>query len=419
MKVLILGRGGREHAIAWKISQSKNVDKIYVATGNAGMEEFAEIVNIKAEEVDKLLEFALDKKIDLTLVGPEVSFMRGIVDKFNEHNLKIMGPTRKVAQLEASKAFAKELMDKYNIPTAKYGAFDNEEEAFEYIETVGAPLVVRADGLAAGKGLIVAKDEITAKLAVNVMMKDKIFGEAGSKVVIEEFLVGRSITVFAFIQNNKVIGYTTAEDYKRAYDGDRGPNTGGMGAFSPSNKVDEKLIARIEKEILNSVLNAMKKEGLDYSGIMFINFILTNDGPKVVEFNLRFNDPLTQVILPRLENDLFEVIMHILNGEGDTIEIKWKDKICLGVVAVSQGYPLKYKTDFVISGIDEVNVGDDILLFHARTKKVGNNYLTCGGRIVDIISLGNSIEEVRKKVYGEMKKIDYYGIHYRHDIGIA
>ncbi|MDD2716959.1 MAG: phosphoribosylamine--glycine ligase [Candidatus Wallbacteria bacterium] len=419
MRILVLGRGGREHAIVWKVSRSPLVKKIYCATGNSGIAELAELVDIKAEDINGLLKFAEQKKIDLTLVGPEVSLTEGIVDLFHEHGLKILGPTKNVARLEGSKAFAKRLMMKYDIPTARFGAFSDEQEAFKYIEKVGAPLVVRADGLSAGKGIIIAKDEITAKLAVNVMIKDRIFGDAGRTVVLEEYLMGQEISCFLFIHKNKVLSFTTCEDYKRAYDGNRGPNTGGMGAFSPSNKVDAALEKKIEKEIFKPVITAMKKEGMEYSGVMFVSLILSEDGtPKVTEFNLRFNDPLTQVVLPRLNADLVEVVLGILNDDTKKLKIEWDKRSCLNVVGVSEGYPLKYSTGHVITGLDKVSCSPDLHLFHAGTKNHNGNLVTGGGRVFDITSIGKSIEEARKKVYEEIKKVCYSGIHYRKDIGI-
>lgn len=417
MKVLVLGRGGREYAIAWKVSQSPLVKKVFVATGNAGTEAFAENINIKSEDIDGLLKFALKEKIGLTLVGPEISFGEGIVDIFTENNLKIMGPTKKVSQLEASKSFAKELLDKYNIPTAKYGSFCTEQEAFKYIEEVGAPLVIRADGLAAGKGVIIAKEEITAKLAVNVMIKDKIFGDAGKSVVIEEYMTGETVNLFAFVHKNKALSTTTAHDYKRAYDSDRGPNTGGMGAFSPSKRVNTADKKNIEKTILKPVLDAMKKEGLEYSGIMFVSLILTENGPKVIEFNLRFNDPLTQVILPRLDGDLAEIILKILNDDVRGMKINWKKECCIGIVGVSGGYPLKYQKGYPISGFEELEKDNDVMLFHARTKDKNGQLVTCGGRIFDLVVLDKNMNNARKIVYEKIKKVYFSGIHFRKDIG--
>lgn len=418
MKVLVLGRGGREHAIVWKVAQSPLVKKVYCATGNSGISQLAELVSISAEKIHDLLDFALKKKIDLTLVGPEISLTEGIVDLFSENGLKIVGPTRKIAQMEGSKAFAKNLMEKYGIPTAGFGAFSSEQEAFAYIEQKGAPLVIRADGLSAGKGVIVARDEITAKLAVNVMMKDQIFGDAGKKVVIEEFLQGEEAACFAFIHKNKVLGSCTCEDFKRAYDGNRGPNTGGMGAFSPSEKISSAMMKKINKEILDPVLKAMKKEGMDYSGIMFVNLIICDGSPKVTEFNLRFNDPLTQVVLPRLKSDLVEVMNCILTDNVKDLKIEWDKRHSLSVVGVSQGYPLKYNEGFIISGLDKVSVCDDLFLFHAGTKMYNGQLVTSGGRVFDVTGLGKNLEEVREKVYQEMKKVCYTGIHYRRDIGV-
>jgi len=418
MKVLVLGRGGREYAIAWKVSQSPLVKKVFVATGNAGTKAFAENIDIKSEDIDGLLKFALKEKIDLTLVGPEVAFTEGLVDVFMKNDLKIMGPTKKVSQLEGSKSFAKRLLDKYDIPTANYGSFCSEEEAFKYIEEVGAPLVIRADGLAAGKGVIIAKDEITAKLAVNVMMKDKIFGEAGRSVVIEEYMTGETVSLFAFVHKNKSLSTTTAQDYKRAYDSDRGPNTGGMGAFSPSKRVSAADKKNIDKIILTPVLEAMKKEGLEYSGIMFVSLIITEKGPKVIEFNLRFNDPLTQVILPRLDGDLTEIILKILNDDVKDLKIKWKKDCCIGIVGVSGGYPLKYQKGYLISGFEELEKDKDVILFHARTKYKNGQLVTSGGRIFDIVVLDKNMKNARKVVYEKIKKVYFSGIHFRKDIGL-
>ncbi|MFA5480589.1 MAG: phosphoribosylamine--glycine ligase [Candidatus Muiribacteriota bacterium] len=417
MNVLVIGRGGREHAIAWKLSKSPLVKKVFCATGNAGIAEIAECVDIKAENIDELLKFAQRNKIEFTVVGPEISLTEGIVDKFEAKGLKIFGPNQQTAKLEGSKGYAKQIMEKYNIPTAKFGTFETQEEAFEYIEEVGAPLAIKTDGLSAGKGFIIAKDEITAKLAVNVMMQDKVFGDAGKNVVIEELLTGDEITITFFTDGEKCFGLTSAQDYKRAYDMNRGPNTHGMGAISPAPIWTSKVEKDVTKMVVEPFLKALKKEGLKMKGVIYMTLIITEKGPKVVELNVRFGDPETQVILPRLETDLAEIIYKILNNQTKDLKIKWGDQtICSQIV--SGGYPLKYITGRLITGIEKVKTDDNLFLFHSGTVLQNDRLNSNGGRVLCMTVKNNDVDKARKKLYENISKIFFREMHYRNDIGL-
>ncbi|MGM0606840.1 MAG: phosphoribosylamine--glycine ligase [Candidatus Muiribacteriota bacterium] len=417
MKFLVIGRGGREHAIVWKLSQSPQVEKIYCATGNAGISKIAECIDIKAEEIDELLKFALKNKIDYTIVGPEISLTEGIVDKFEAEGLKIFGPSRKTSRLEGSKAFAKKIMEKYNIPTAKFGTFDSQDKAFEYIEEVGAPLAIKTDGLSAGKGFIIAKDEITAKLAVNVMMQDKVFGDAGKHIVIEQLLTGDEITITFFTDSKKHYGLCSAQDYKRAYDMNRGPNTHGMGAISPAPVWNNKVEKEVENKVIKPFLKALKKEKLNMKGVVYMTLILTDEGPKVVELNVRFGDPEAQVVLPRMKTDLAEVVSKILEKKGDELKIEWGDKaICSQIV--SGGYPLKYITGRLITGIEKIKTSSKAVLFHSGTALQNERYYTNGGRVLCLTILNNDVQKARKKLYENISKVFFREMHYRNDIGL-
>ncbi len=418
MKFLVIGRGGREHAIVWKLSKSPLVKKIYCATGNAGMEDVAERINIKAEDIDELLKFALKNKVDYTIVGPEISLTEGIVDTFEEKGLKIFGPCANTAKLEGSKAYAKSIMEKYDIPTARFGTFENQEEAFEYIEEVGAPLAIKTDGLSAGKGFIIAKDEITAKLAVNVMMQDKVFGDAGKHVLIEELLSGDEITITFFTDGKKSFGLSSAQDYKRAYDMNRGPNTHGMGAISPAPVWNDKVEKDVMKKVVTPFLKALEKEDLSMKGVVYMNLILTEEGPKVVELNVRFGDPETQAILPRLKTDLAEIISKICDGKSSSLKVEWHDEKAICAQIVSGGYPLKYITGRLITGIEKIKEADDLVLFHSGTALQNERFYTNGGRVLCLSVRKDSVDQARKALYDNISKIFFREMHYRDDIGL-
>ncbi|MCK9225027.1 MAG: phosphoribosylamine--glycine ligase [Candidatus Muirbacterium halophilum] len=417
MNVLVIGRGGREHAIVWKLAQSPIVEKVFCATGNAGMCPHAECIDIKAEDVDELLKFAKRNKVAFTVVGPEISLTEGIVDRFEENGLKIFGPKKNTAQLEGSKAYAKKIMGKYKIPTARFGTFEDQDAAFKYIEDVGAPLAIKTDGLSAGKGFIIAKDEITAKLAVNVMMQDKVFGDAGKSIVIEELLSGDEVTITFFTNGEKMWGLVSAQDYKRAYDMNRGPNTHGMGAISPAPIWNDKIEADVKKFVINPFLKALKKEKLDIKGVVYMTLILTDEGPKVVELNVRFGDPESQVVLPRLKNDLAEVIKKILDDDTDDLKIEYESKaICSQIV--SGGYPLKYITGRLITGIEKIKQSKDLTLFHSGTVLQNERFYTNGGRVLCLTVKNDDVSKARKILYDNISKIFFREMHYRNDIGL-
>lgn len=416
MKILVVGRGAREHAIVWKVSRSRRVEAVCCATGNAGVAERATLVDIRAEEIDELAAFVKREKIDFTVVGPEVAFTEGIVDRFEALGLKAFGPSKKAAHLETSKAFAKQLMSRYKIPTARFGVFSDQEEAFRHLESNAPPFVIKADGIESGKGLIIAKDEITARLAVNVILKDKIFGEAGKSVIIEEMVTGRPLSVVAFTDGRRILGATTCGVYSRVYDGDRGPFTGGMGAFSPDPRCDGALLSDVRERILQPTIAAMAKEGRVLKGVLYMNLILAPDGPKVVDFQTRFNDPAAQVVLPRLQGDFVDLMEHVVDGKATPAEFEFDPRACVSVSLVSGGYPMKYSTGRVITGLDKVTASEDVLVFHARTGKVGDRWQTTGGRVLSVVGRGDDIAAARKIAYREAEKIFFQDIHYRRDI---
>lgn len=416
MKVLVIGRGGREHAIVWKISQNPKVKKIYCSTGNAGISEIAECIDIKAENVKELAKFAKKNKIDLTVVGgPEIAFEKGIVEEFIKKDLKIFGCTQKAAQLEISRAFAKSIMSKYKIPSSKYGVFKDQNEAFKYIEKNSPPYIIKADGQCAGRGQIIAKDEITAKVAVNVLMQDKLFGEAGSNIIIEESLKGELISVIGFTDGKNVTALSSSAKIVRAYDGNRGPSTGGIGAYSKILTLTPKMGERIKKEIIFPLVKGMKKEGAEYRGVLYTSIMLTNKGPKVVDFDVRFGDPETQVILPRLKTDLVDIMFAVIDQKLDKIKVEWDDRVALCVSVVSGGYPVRYSTGYEIQGIEKMS--NDIIVFHAGTSCRSGKYITNGGRIFNIVALKDNFKEASERIYEEINKLYFKDIHYRKDIG--
>lgn len=417
MKVLIVGGGGREHAIAWKLSKEKNIEKIYCAPGNVGISEVAQCIDINDSDIDKLLAFAKENKIDLTIVGPEVPLVKGIVDEFEKCGLRIFGPNKECARLEGSKAFSKDFMIRHNIPTAKYREYTNIEDAKNEIDTFGYPVVIKADGLAAGKGVVIPQNREEAIQALHEMMSHKKFGEAGNKIVVEEFLKGIETSILAFVDNNTIIPMVSAKDHKKVYNNEEGPNTGGMGTFSPSEIYTDKLAKEIEKEILLKTLEGFKKDRLDYKGILFIGLMITEEGAKVLEYNVRFGDPETQSVLFRLETDLNKIMKAILDNKLNEIDIVYKKEEAVCVMLTSGGYPDNYEKGKVIEGLNKLD--DDIVVFHSGTKLIDGKLVTNGGRVLGITSSASTVEEAAKKVYENIKRINFEGMHYRTDIGIT
>lgn len=414
MKVFVIGSGAREHAIVWKLSQSKKVSRIFCAPGNGGISQLAQCVDIQPEDIDALLEFALKENIDLTVVGPEGSLVAGIVDRFSEKGLKIFGPCKKAARLEGSKKYAKEFMERFGIPTAKYSAYNNAEEAKEALKKYTFPLVIKADGLASGKGVIICNNIEEAKAAIKLVLEDKKFGDAGKEIIIEEFLQGVEASLLCLVDGKKIIPLESARDYKRLLDNDEGPNTGGMGCVSPNKILDERLLAETKSEILDKILKGIQEEDMNFKGILFIGLMITPIGAKVLEFNVRFGDPETQVILPRLESDIVDIFQKTIDESISEEDLIWNSKTCICTVLASKGYPEAYEKGKVISGLDKVD--EDIILFHAGTKKE-NEILTDGGRVLSVTTLAHSLEKGRNKIYHNINKIYFEGIQYRKDIG--
>ena len=416
MKVLVVGSGGREHALVWKISQSPMVDKIYCAPGNAGIGEMAECVAIKAEDLDGLLEFAVQNEIGLTVVGPEVPLTMGIVDKFQEKGLKIFGPSGRAAEIEGSKTFAKDLMAKYGIPTAKYGAFTDAAEAKAFLAEVGLPCVVKADGLAAGKGVLICETKEEAETAVEDILVDNKFGNAGSRVVVEEFLTGQEVSMLAFSDGKTIVPMVSSQDHKRIWDGDKGLNTGGMGAYSPAPIYTADIHEIVVPQVLEATIKAMEQEGRPFAGILYAGLMLTADGPKVLEFNARFGDPETQAVLPRLKSDLVEIFLAIIDGRLAEMNIEWHEEAAVCVVMASGGYPESSDKGRVITGLKEAEEAGAIV-FHAGTKETDGNIVTNGGRVLGISALGKDIAEAIDNAYKGVKQITFENMQYRTEIG--
>ncbi|PAD81218.1 phosphoribosylamine--glycine ligase [Niallia circulans] len=413
MKVLVIGRGGREHAICTKVSESEKVETVFVAPGNVGMTDVAERIEIAETEVEKLVDFALTQKIDLTIVGPEVPLLLGVVDAFQAAGLKVFGPNQRAAEIEGSKSFAKDLMKKYHIPTGEYQTFSDYEAAKAYIEEMGAPIVIKADGLAAGKGVTVAMNMEEALESIQEMLVGEKFGSASATVVIEEFLAGEEFSLMSFVNGETVIPLEIAQDHKRAFDGDKGPNTGGMGAYSPVPHIDPAIVQTAIETIVKPAAKAMIAEDRTFTGILYAGLIATDKGPKVIEFNARLGDPETQVILPRMKSDLVEVILSILNGETPSIE--WYEEDMLGVVIAAKGYPEAYEKGAVIQGLDKM---EDVSIFHAGTDlNEAGAFTTNGGRVLLVAAKSRTLKEAQDKVYKELKKLESDGIFYRKDIG--
>ena len=420
MKVLIVGSGGREHALAWKIAQSPRVEKIYCAPGNAGIAEYAECVDIKAMEFERLAAFAKEKAIDLTVVGMDDPLVGGIVDVFETQGLRVFGPRKNAAILEGSKAFSKDLMKKYNIPTAAYENFDDPQEALHYLETeANFPIVLKADGLALGKGVLICNTLEEAKAGVRTIMEDKQFGSAGNRMVIEQFMTGREVSVLTFVDGKTIKSMTSAQDHKRAGDGDTGLNTGGMGTFSPSPFYTKEVEEFCEQKIFQPTVDAMAKEDREFKGIIFFGLMLTENGPKVLEYNARFGDPETQVVLPRMKTDIVDIFEACIDGTLDQIDLEFEDNAAVCVVLASEGYPVKYEKGYEIHGLEKFKETDGYYVFHAGSALKDGKIVTNGGRVLGVTAKGEDLKAARENAYKAVDWIDFDNKYFRHDIGKA
>ena len=414
MRILVVGGGGREHAICWKLNNESNVEKIYCAPGNAGISSVAKCIDIQDSDIENLLKFAKENQIDLTIVGPEIPLVAGIVDAFEKEGLKIFGPNKECAQLEGSKAFSKDFMIRHNLPTAKYKEYTNLDEAISEIDSFGYPVVIKADGLAAGKGVVIPENREDAITTLKEMMSDHKFGNAGDKIVVEEFLNGIETSILAFVDNDTIVPMVSSKDHKKVFEGETGLNTGGMGTFSPSEIYTDELAKEVQEKILDKTLEGFKKDNLNYKGILFVGLMITEDGPKILEYNVRFGDPETQSVLFRLDTDLNKIISAILDNNLKNIEINYSKEEAICVMLTSGGYPENYEKGKVISGLE--NLDSDIVVFHSGTKFDNENIVTNGGRVIGITAKGKTVKEAGKKVYENIKKINFEGMHYRKDI---
>lgn len=418
MKILVVGGGGREHTIVWKISQSPKVDKIYCTPGNGGISELAECADIKATDIDGVVKFAKEKSVDMVMVAPDDPLVAGMVDALEAEGIRAFGPRKSAAIIEGSKAFSKELMKKYNIPTAAYEVFTDSAKAVEYLKKGTFPAVIKADGLALGKGVIIAQNLEEAEQAIHEMMDDKKFGESGSRVVIEEFLTGPEVSVLAFTDGKTVVPMVSAQDHKRAFDDDKGLNTGGMGTFSPSRLYDAEKAEECMNNIFLPTINAMNAEGRTFKGVLYFGLMMTKNGVKVIEYNCRFGDPETQVVLPRLKTDLVEIFEAVIDGRLSEINIEWNDNAAVCVVMASGGYPVKYQSGYEISGIDNAENDNDVTVFHAGTKKQDDKFVTAGGRVLGVTAVAENLDKAIEKAYKAVDKISFKDAHFRKDIGI-
>jgi len=416
IKILVIGGGGREHTLVWKLAQSPRVKEIYAAPGNAGTAKIARNLDIKPNDIEALAKTAAAEKIDLTVVGPEAPLASGIADQFLIRGLQIFGPTRQATEIESSKVFAKELMQKYKIPCARSVSFSDYNKAKDYVKQQQPPIVVKADGLAAGKGVILAESIPKALEALALIMEKKAFGAAGDRVIIEEHLSGREMSTFAFTDGQTVVPMTAACDYKPAYDGNRGPNTGGMGSYSPPPFLTPALAKTIREKIMEPTVEAMHDEGRAYRGVLYGGLMISDSNPKVLEFNARFGDPEAQVTLPLLQTDLVDIMLAVNDNKLDKLKVEWSRDACVGVVMASGGYPGSYKTGFPISGLDDLD--KDIMVFHAGTRLEGGKIVTSGGRVLAVVATGKTIAEAREKVYKNISRINFEGCHYRKDIAL-
>ena len=419
MRILVIGSGGREHALAWKLRQSSEAERIFCAPGNAGTGEIAENVAIPAGDLDALLRFARENRVDLTVVGPDDPLAAGIVDLFAAEGLRAFGPTKSAARLEASKIFAKELMRAQKIPTAEARTFPDSGEALDYCERVKFPVVIKADGLALGKGVIIAPDAATAKSTIDEMMNRGRFGEAGRRIVIEQFLHGTECSLHALVDGSSYRLLESARDHKRALDGDQGPNTGGMGAFSPANNWNKKLQSQFEAEIMQPLLHGLLQEGITFRGLLYPGLIITNQGARVLEFNCRFGDPETQALLPRMKSDLLPLLQATIDGNLSNCAIEWDRRVAVTIVLASGGYPGKYETGKAISGLDDAAKLEDVQVFHAGTKRANSEVRTAGGRVLAVTALGSTLEAARTRSYEAVSCIHFENCHYRHDIALG
>ena len=418
MKIFVIGGGGREHALIWKLKQSTSVDRIFCAPGNAGTAAIAENVAIAASDLPQLRAFAKQNVVDLTVVGPDEPLASGIVDLLMSDKLRVFGPTKSAARLESSKIFAKELMRAQKIPTAQASTFSDSKEALRYCEQLTFPVVIKADGLALGKGVIIAPNIGTARSTIEAMMNKARFGDAGRRIVIEEFLRGTECSLHALVDGKNYQLLESARDYKRAFDGDEGPNTGGMGAFSPADNWDARLQSQFESEIMQPLLRGLSKEGIAYRGLLYPGLMITSDGARVLEFNCRFGDPETQALLPRMKSDLLPLLEATIDGKIDNYTIDWDKRAAITVVVASAGYPGKYETEKAISGLDEAAKLEDIQVFHAGTKNANNQVITAGGRVLAVTALGATIAAARSRAYEAVSLIQFDGCHYRRDIAL-
>ncbi len=418
MKILVIGSGGREHAIIWKLKQSPSVTKIYCAPGNGGISQIAECVPINAMEIEKIVDFAQRESIQMVVVAPDDPLAAGMVDALESAGIRAFGPNKAAAIIEASKVFSKDLMKKYNIPSAGYEVFDDYVLATEYVKAANLPLVVKADGLALGKGVLICNTKDEALDAVASLMEDKKFGTAGEKIVVEEFLTGPEVSVLAFTDGKTIIPMVSSQDHKRAYDNDQGPNTGGMGAFSPSKFYTKELEVECMKTIFKPTVEAMNNEGRQFKGVLYFGLMLTKEGVKVLEYNARFGDPETQVVLPCLDNDLLDIFDAIIDERLDEVNVSWKKNAAVCVVMASGGYPQNYIKGFEIKGLDELANKEHIIVFHAGTKKGNDKFYTNGGRVLGVTALAEDIQAAREKAYNAVSLIDFKNAHYRKDIGL-
>ena len=419
MKILVIGGGGREHALAWKLKQSPEVDQMWCAPGNGGTAAIAENVAIKASDLHALVRFAKENHVDLTVVGPDDPLAAGIVDLFVAEKLRVFGPTKSAARIESSKIFAKELMRAQEIPTAEANTFSNSGEAFRYCERLKFPVVIKADGLALGKGVIIAPDVAAARSTIDAMMSQGRFGDAGRRIVIEEFLRGSECSLHALVDGKNYRLLESARDHKRVFDGDLGPNTGGMGAFSPANNWRAELEDQFDKKIMRPLLRGLHKEGITFRGLLYPGLMISAVGARVLEFNCRFGDPETQVILPRMKSDLLPLLEATIDGTIDNCAIEWDKRAAVTVVLASGGYPDKYETGKAISGLDEAEKLDDVHIFHAGTQRTNGGIVTSGGRVLAVTALGSTIEAARARVYGAVSRIHFENCHYRRDIALT
>jgi phosphoribosylamine--glycine ligase len=417
MNILIVGGGGREHAVVWKLALSNKVDKLYCAPGNGGIGELAKCHDVGATDIPSMVALAKELKVGLVAVIPDDPLALGMVDALEEAGIPAFGPNKAAAEIEGSKVFAKELMRKYHIPTADYAVFDDVEQAREYIKSHTYPLVVKADGLALGKGVIICQDQKEADAALDTIMVDKKFGASGDRVVIEAFITGPEVSILAFADGKTVLPMVSAQDHKRAYDGDRGPNTGGMGTFSPAPQYTPEVADEVTRTIIRPTIEAMAAEGRPFKGVLYFGLMLTTDGPKVLEYNARFGDPEAQVVLPRLETDLLEIFLAIMEERLSEIILKWKDDAAVCVVLASGGYPISYQKGYPITGLGTFSGRDDLMVFHAGTRKVDGQYVTSGGRVLGLTALAPTLDAAIEKAYANLGAIDFKDKQYRNDIG--